>query len=113
MAYPIFPPAWWTPRAGRHGLWVLERGLEVFAVAPAARHALCSYFDQLAVLVHSLIAQKHPTVITEVGSLLLMGIGARMAPGMGYTSLVHSDLRYLWAGSRGVGISRGAISFPT
>ena len=45
------------------GVGVLERGLEAFGVAPAARHALRVYLDQLAVLILALVAQEHPSVV--------------------------------------------------
>jgi len=50
--------------------------LESRGTAAAARHALRSYFDELAVLVYDLVAQEHPAVITEVGCVFLIGVGA-------------------------------------
>jgi hypothetical protein len=78
-------------------------------MAAAARHPLCVYLNQLAVLVHALIAQEHPSVVTEVGCLLV-GITARIVPGMGYTSLVHSVLTLSVGRVPGSVTSRGAIS---
>src|SRR5215218_4991098 len=61
--------------------------------AAAARHALRVYLDQLAVLVHALVAQEHPTVITEVGCLLSVGAPRCCVEGIAswrYSVLVHS-----------------------
>jgi hypothetical protein len=53
--------------------------LKGLAAAAAATDALCSHFDQLAVLVHALIAHVHPAFVTEVGCLLFVGVGASAA----------------------------------
>jgi hypothetical protein len=80
-----------------------------FGAAAAARHALY-YLDVLATLVLTVEAEVHPAVIAAVRPLV---IGAEEVPGMGYTSLVHSGLLVLWAGSRGVPPPAGPSLYPT
>jgi hypothetical protein len=49
---------------------VIGPRLSGLGATAAARHALCVHLDVLAVLVHALITQEHPPVVTEVGCLV-------------------------------------------
>jgi hypothetical protein len=55
--------------------------LEAIGATLTARHALCSYFDELAVLVHDLIAQEHPAFITEGTRCALEGVPVNVVGG--------------------------------
>src|SRR5215218_3219097 len=79
--------------------------------AAAARHALRVYLDQLAVLVHALIAQEHPSVVAEVGCLLSVGAPRCCVEGIAswrYSVLVHSGHPFCGPGP---GLARAAGPF--
>jgi len=84
-------------------------GLSALAVAAAATYPL-DHFDLLAVLILTLEAEIYPSVVAAVRPLV---IRAEVVPEMGYTSLVHSPLSFLWAGLRGVSAPAGPSLYTT
>src|SRR5215218_855053 len=86
--------------------------LESRGTAAAARHALGVHLDQLAVLVHALVAQEHPSVVAEVGCLLSVGVPRCCVEGIAswrYSVLVHSEPPSSVGRAPGSGRSCGAI----
>jgi hypothetical protein len=77
----IFGIEWRIPEAPSEPSESSRLRLKALGVAPAARNALCSYFDQHAVLAHALIAHVHPALVTEGTRCALEGVPVNVVGG--------------------------------
>jgi hypothetical protein len=95
---------WWSS-CSAHGL--PNRGLEILAGrALTAWHPLYDLY-RLSAFVFNYVSYVDEALIAAVGRLVRENFGGVSA----YTWCVHSSSPFLWAGSRGVSSTRGAISF--